>query len=240
MRHVVIQGASRGLGAALVDACLDRGDRVLATCRDPADLAGRVAAHPRLDGVRLDLTDEGSIREAAAHAGDTLGRVHLLINVAGVLHGPDFGPERKLEELDPEVMQRVFAVNAYGPALVAKHFWRLLKHEEPAVLANVSARVGSIGDNRKGGWYGYRAAKAALNQLLHTAAIELQRNRPDAFCVTLHPGTVATPLSAPFTGSGHNPVTAEFAAARLLGVIDNLRAADNGCMLDHTGQPLPW
>ena len=193
----------------------------------------------RADG--LDLADEASIAKVAHRVHQHNIPIRLVIVATGLLHDDEgLQPEKSWRQLDAARLARSFAVNATGPALVAKHFLPLLPREGKAVFAAISAKVGSIGDNRLGGWYGYRAAKAALNQLIHTAAIELQRNRPDAFCVTLHPGTVATPLSAPFTASGNDPVTAEFAAARLLGVIDNLRAADNGRMLDHTGQPLPW
>lgn len=224
----VVIGANGGIGRALVEALSD------------GNQFGAVLGFSRrADG--LDLADEASIAKVAHRVHQHNIPIRLVIVATGLLHDDEgLQPEKSWRQLDAARLARSFAVNATGPALVAKHFLPLLPREGKAVFAALSAKVGSIGDNRLGGWYGYRAAKAALNQLLHTAAIELQRTRPDAFCVTLHPGTVATPLSAPFTASGHDPVTAEFAAARLLGVIDNLRAADNGCMLDHTGQPLPW
>ncbi len=223
----VVIGAGGGIGSALADALAEA----------PA-FAKVVRVSRRTDG--FELTDEASVASAARAVTALDLPIRLVFVATGLLHDGDLQPEKSWRQLDAARLARSFAVNATGPALVAKHFLPLLPREGKAVFAVLSAKVGSIGDNRLGGWYGYRAAKAALNQLLHTAAIELQRNRPDAFCVTLHPGTVATPLSAPFTGSGHDPVTAEFAAARLLGVIDNLRASDNGRMLDHTGQPLPW
>ncbi|WP_375599410.1 SDR family NAD(P)-dependent oxidoreductase [Devosia sp. Naph2] len=224
----VVIGANGGIGRALVEALSD------------GNQFGAVLGFSRrADG--LDLTDEASIAKVAHRVHQHNIPIRLVIVATGLLHDDEgLQPEKSWRQLDAARLARSFAVNATGPALVAKHFLPLLPREGKAVFAALSAKVGSIGDNRLGGWYGYRAAKAALHQLIHTAAIELQRNRPDAFCVTLHPGTVATPLSAPFTASGHDPVTAEFAAARLLGVIDNLRAADNGRMLDHTGQPLPW
>ena len=223
----VVIGASGGIGSALF--------RPLA--RSPR--FGQVVGLSRHTGS-IDITDEQSIAEAAVNVRAIDMPVRLVIVATGLLHDDQLQPEKTWRQLDADRLARSFAINATGPALVAKHFLPLLPREGKSVFAAISAKVGSIGDNHLGGWYGYRAAKAALNQLIHTAAIELQRTRPDAVCVTLHPGTVATPLSAPFTASGHDPVTAEFAAARLLGVIDNLRAADNGRMLDHTGQPLPW
>lgn len=223
----VVIGASGGLGSALFRP-LARSSRF-----------GQVVGLSRSAG-NIDLTNEQSIATAAAAIKAIDMPLRLVLVATGLLHDDQLQPEKSWRHLDADRMARSFAVNATGPALVAKHFLPLFPREGKAVFAALSAKVGSIGDNHLGGWYGYRAAKAALNQLIHTAAIELQRTRPDAFCVTLHPGTVATPLSAPFTASGHDPVTAEFAAARLLGVIDNLRAADNGRMLDHTGQPLPW
>lgn len=223
----VVIGASGGLGSALFRP-LARSSRF-----------GQVVGLSRSAG-NIDLTNEQSIATAAAAIKAIDMPLRLVLVATGLLHDDQLQPEKSWRHLDTDRMARSFAVNAIGPALVAKHFLPLFPREGKAVFAALSAKVGSIGDNHLGGWYGYRATKAALNQLIHTAAIELQRARPDAFCVTLHPGTVATPLSAPFTASGHDPVTAEFAAARLLGVIDNLRAADNGRMLDHTGQPLPW
>lgn len=223
----VVIGASGGIGSALF--------RPLA--RSPR--FGQVVGLSRRTGS-IDITNEQSVAEAAANIRAINMPVRLVIVATGLLHDGELQPEKSWRHLNADRLARSFAINATGPALVAKHFLSLFPREGKAVFAAISAKVGSIGDNHLGGWYGYRAAKAALNQLIRTAAIELQRTRPDAFCVTLHPGTVATPLSAPFTSSGHGPVTAEFAAARLLGVIDNLRAADNGHMLDHTGQPLPW
>ncbi len=135
---------------------------------------------------------------------------------------------------------RLFAVNAIGPALLMKHFLPLLAPQGKAVFATLSAKVGSIGDNRLGGWYGYRASKAALNQLVRTAAVELGRRRPQALCVALHPGTVATRLTAPHA-TGHLEVRAPAAAARcLLGVLQGLRKEHNGAFLDYRGEALPW
>lgn len=186
------------------------------------------------------MTDERTIASAAAGLVGA-SPVGLAIVATGVLHGPGLVPEKSWRALDAEALALVFAVNAIGPALLAKHLLPLLPRTGRAVFAALSARVGSIGDNRLGGWYGYRASKAGLNQLLRTLAIELARSRPDAICLGLHPGTVATGLSEPFR-SGVAPdrlFTPEDAATRLLAVMADARPADSGCVLDWAGSPVP-
>lgn len=223
----VVIGAGGGIGMALQQA-LSR-----------SSIFGRAMGFSRrADG--LDLTDEPSIAEAAARVEATGLPVRLAVVATGLLHQGDMQPEKSLRQLDPDHLARSFAINATGPILIAKHFLPLLPREGKAVFAAISAKVGSIGDNQLGGWYGYRAAKAALNQLMHTAAIEMRRTRPEAICVALHPGTVATPLSSPFRSSGHDPVDPAFAAERMLNVISGLGARDSGLFFDHTGVPLPW
>lgn len=223
----VVVGASGGLGRALVEGieASAQFDRVLALSR-------------RETG--LELTDETSIAAAAAAAREIALPVRLVIVATGLLHDGEMAPEKSLRQLDGAALARSYAVNAIGPALVAKHFLPLLPRQGKAAFVAVSAKVGSIGDNHLGGWYGYRAAKAALNQLTHTAAIELRRTHPEAVCVTVHPGTVETALSAPFRAPGHAAAAPAEAAQRLLGVIDAMRPIDSGLMLDHTGLPLPW
>ena len=223
----VVIGASGGIGQALQQALMQSGQ------------FGQVLGFSR-SGDGFDLSREDTIAAAAVAAGATGLALRLVIVATGLLHDGDMQPEKSLRQLDADRLARSFAINATGPALVAKHFLPLMPREGKAVFAALSAKVGSIGDNRLGGWYGYRAAKAALNQLIHTAAIELARTRPDAICVTLHPGTVATALSAPFRSSGHEPLDRAVAAERLLGVIDGLHPGDTGLMIDHSGLPLPW
>ena len=223
----VVLGASGGIGNALEAALRQSGafETVLGLSRSA-------------DG--FDLGDEASIARAAQAAAAHDTPIRLVLVATGLLHDERQQPEKSWRQLDADNLARSFAINASGPALVAKHFLPLLPRQGKAVFAAISAKVGSIGDNQLGGWYAYRAAKAALNQLIHTAAIELARTRPDALCLTLHPGTVATSLSAPFSGTGHEPVPAPDAAERLLGVIDRAGPADTGKLLDHTGLPLPW
>lgn len=247
-RIAMVQGASRGIGLALVETLLEADDveRVVATCRDPARSKGLAALRAR-HGDRLvceplDVADEDSIRAAALRIGEQAPRLHWLFNCAGVLHEGPLRPEKRLEDLDPARLARVFAVNAFGPLLVAKHFLALLAHPQRAVLANLSARVGSIEDNRRGGWYAYRASKAAQNMFTRTLAIETRRRAPNLICVALHPGTVATGLSAPYR-AGIDPdcvFPPRKAAEQLWRVVSSLTPDDAGRFLDWASKPIPW
>ncbi len=239
-----VQGASRGLGLEITRQLLARDPtlRVFASCRAPADaasLSGLQAAHPgRLDLVQLDVTDESSIERAAARFSETSSRAHLVLNVAGVLHGPGFGPEKKLGHVEPDALRTVFEINAFGPLLVAKHFHRFLRHGERSVFASLSARVGSISDNRLGGWYAYRASKAAQNMFTKTLAIELGRIAPNAIAVGLHPGTVDTDLSKPFQRNvpDETLLTPTESASSLLRVLDGLTPEQSGRVFDFRGE----
>lgn len=243
--NVLIQGASRGIGLALTNEFILRGaSHVIATHRGPAPRLDtlRKQSGGALELMRLDLTDEASIAEAATQVTARVGHLDLLINVAGLLHGEGFGPERRIEEIDSEALARSFAVNATGPALVAKHFHALLTHGSRSVFASMSARVGSISDNRLGGWYAYRASKAAQNMLTKTLSIELARRAPNLICVALHPGTVDTELSKPFQRNVPPGKLFEVgrAATQLASVVDALTIADTGCFFDWKGDPIPW
>ncbi len=165
----------------------------------------------------------------------------LAIVASGMLHGPGVSPEKALKAVDPIAMAQLFAVNTIGPALVAKHVVPLLPRTGRSVFAALSARVGSISDNRLGGWYGYRASKAALNQILRTLAIEAARTRPEAIIAGLHPGTVRTGLSNPFRPDADSPdtVAPAEAAANLLTVLNALTVADSGGIFAWDGQPVP-
>jgi len=221
----VVIGAGGGVGAALAEALRATGWSVVALGR------GSVPA--------IDLLDERTIEASAAHV-SALGVPALVIDATGFLHGAGFMPERSWRDLDGAHMAHAFAVNAIGPALLMKHFLPLLPRRGRGVFATLSARVGSIGDNRLGGWYAYRASKAALNQFVRTAAVELQRRAPEAVCVALHPGTVATTLSAPFARAGLDVRTPAVAAAELLAVINGLTARDSGGFFDHRGAVVAW
>jgi len=221
MKRVLVIGASGGIGAALCSALGAQGAEVTPLSR-------------RHHG--LDLADEASI---AATLGALEGPYDGVIVATGALEANGRPPEKTLRALTPEALAFQFALNAAGPALVLKHALRLMDRGERAVFAALSARVGSIGDNRLGGWYAYRAAKAALNQLIHTAAIEVARSHPKAICVALHPGTVRTDLTARYAG-GHPTVAADEAAQNLLGVIAGLTPAQSGGFYDWAGKPVPW
>lgn len=199
----------------------------------------RVIGLGRRSEPRLDLTDETSIAVALDSA-MTKGNIRLVIHAAGVLQDPSMTPEKSLAAIDPAAMARAFAVNATGPALVLKHITRHLPRTGRFVFVALSARVGSIGDNRLGGWYAYRASKAALNQLVRTASIELTRRNKDSLCIALHPGTVATGLSAPFRSEGPGVQDPDTAAGKLLAVLDALPAAATGGFFDAEGRSVPW
>ena len=223
----MVIGSSGGIGAAMTTALQADGrfDKVIGMSRS--------AAPP------LDLTREETIAAAAAFAA-VHGEVRLVFNAAGVLSADGASAERSWRELDPVAMALAFQINAIGPALLLKHFLPLLPRGGKAVFATLSARVGSISDNALGGWYSYRASKAALNQLVRTAAVELARRAPEAVCLALHPGAVDTALSRPFRKSGLKLRSPEDAAARLLAVIDGAGASQSGLLLDSDGMTIPW
>lgn len=223
--HALVTGASGTLGAAFVDAL-----RASPRCASVQGLH-------RHSSPRLDFGDENSVAEAARQlaAGP---RLHLIINAAGVLHTQDFMPEKRLADLSMAQMQATFEANTFGPALLLRHFVPLMDSER-AVLAMLSAKVGSIGDNRLGGWYSYRASKAALNMMVKTAAIEVARNRKGSVLVALHPGTVSSPLSRPFRGETIGR-PAHDAAADMLRVLDALTPEQSGSFRSYNAEQLPW
>ena len=224
----VVVGAFGGIGSALVDQLAD------------STAFAAVIGLGRSSSPTLDLESEQTIAEAARHLADMGAEPRLVIDATGFLHGDGFTPEKSLRQLDPAHMAKAFAVNAIGPALLMKHFLPLLPRQGKSVFATLSAKVGSIGDNQLGGWHSYRASKAALNQLVRCAAIELARRQGEAICVALHPGTVDTGLSAPFGKSGLDVQTPSASAGGLISVIDGLLPKDSGGFYDYRGQPLPW
>ena len=221
--RALVIGASGSIGQAFVQALL----------ADPR--CASVQAVSRGHPLDWDLCDEASLERLA----DRLeGPWHLVVDATGALSVDAAGPEKRLQDLQAGRLQRSLQINAVGPALLLRHLSPQLARGERVIWAKLSARVGSIEDNHKGGWYGYRAAKAALNQLLQTAAIELARQRPLAVVAALQPGTVRSALSRPFVGDeAMDPV---LSAQRLLQVIDRLPAQRRAHFVDHAGQSIPW
>ena len=228
--RALVIGASGGIGAAFV-AALQADPR----CTEVTGLH-------RQSQPPIDYRQEASVGDAAAALAAQGQRFHLILVATGVLHsdgqGSHFQPEKRLAELSLPTLEAVFRINTFGPALVLRHFSPLLDRQR-SVLAVLSAKVGSIEDNRLGGWYAYRASKAALNMLLKTAAIELRRTHPGTVLAALHPGTVRSGLSRPFKGDqiGQEPA---LACAGMLGALDSLPPDDSGCFVSYNGLRLPW
>ena len=228
----VVVGAGGGIGAAIVEQLQALGSHA------------QVLGLSRHTDIRLDYEDEASLASAALAVGrlcEAEGlELRLLVVATGFLHGRQGGPERGWQHLDAAYLNHVFLVNAVGPALLVKHFFPLFPKQGRCVAGFLSARVGSIGDNALGGWYGYRASKAALNQLVRTASIELTRRNRESVCLALHPGTVATPLSQPYAKTGLQVRQAHEAASDLLAVLDRTTPAETGNLLDYHGLVLPF
>lgn len=237
--RVAVIGAGGGIGAAVVHALAD----------DPAveevhaySRAGDIPPGPKLRSGQIDILREESIAAAATGIGGE--PLHLVFVASGLLHdgARSLSPEKSWTALDASALAALFAVNATGPALVAKHFLPRLAKGRKTAFAAISARVGSISDNGLGGWYGYRASKAALNQLIKTLSIELARKNPSALCVGLHPGTVATPLSAPFQKGvpEEKLFTPDYSARAMLTVLNRLDRDDSGTLFAWDGKPIPF
>lgn len=220
-RRALVIGASGGIGAAVSNALLVRGWDVVSLSRSNDD---------------FDVTDPDAVAEGL---GRLKGVFDLVFVAVGVLAAEGGAPEKSLSAIEADQMRQVFAVNTIGPALILRHAADLLPRERRGVIAMLSARVGSIGDNKIGGWYSYRASKAALNQIVHGAAIELARTHKQSICVALHPGTVETPFTAKYAGR-HKTVPADEAAANLLAVIDGLTPDQTGGFYDYAGKEIVW
>lgn len=229
--HVAVIGAHGGIGAALVEAVTGLDQVAIVSTFARSFSQQHHTENPKLNAGILDLLDPASISAAAASLDSPLD---LVIVATGLLHEP----ERDIRQLDAAKLALNFAINATGPALVAQAFLPKLRTDRRTVFAALSARVGSIGDNRLGGWYAYRASKAALNQLVRTLAIEHGRKNPLGVCVGLHPGTVDTALSKPFQRgvTANKLFTPAYSAARLLEVIDRLTPADSGGLFAWDGE----
>lgn len=221
MGNALIIGSSGGIGSALTDTLTTRGVTVTGLSRSR-------------DG--LDVTDEASVEQTL---GALEGPFDLIFVATGALEINGAEPEKSLRHITAEAMIDQFKLNTVGPSLVLKHAMRLLPRKGRSVFAALSARVGSIGDNNLGGWYSYRTSKAALNQMLHGAAIELGRTHKDLICVALHPGTVETSFTEKYVAN-HPTVPAPDAAQNLLSVLDGLTPEQTGKFFDWQGKEVPW
>jgi NAD(P)-dependent dehydrogenase (short-subunit alcohol dehydrogenase family) len=252
MRHfgqpigqALVVGASRGIGLAFVEQLLaiDSVTHVYAACRQP-DAAHELQAlaGDRLTILPIDTTDETQVASAVATIKTKTDRLHCVINCVGVLHDDTMQPEKGLRQIDPDRLLKYFQVNSISAILLAKHLQPLFKHDELSLFATISAKVGSIGDNALGGWYGYRASKAALNMLMKTTAIEYKRACPNNIIALFHPGTTDTRLSEPF--QKNVPPEKLFTPAQtvgyLLDVIGGLTTQNSGEFFSWNGDRLPW
>lgn len=254
--QVLVVGASQGIGLGFVRHLLTHRSvaQVYAACRSPDTAAelkaistpplteSGAASPPRLLPIALDITAEDQIAAAVTSIQQHTDRLHLIVNCVGLLHDGALQPEKSLRQLDAETLMRYFQVNSIGAVLLAKHLQPLLSHAEPSILATISAKIGSIGDNHLGGWYGYRASKAALNMFMRTAAIEYRRKNPHTIVVTLHPGTTDTRLSKPFQ-RGVPPdklFSVDRTVTQLMAVLASLTPEDSGAFFSWDGSRLPW
>jgi len=230
--RIVVIGARGGIGAALSDALAES---------DQVQRLYRLSRNPTADGIAIDLNNEVSVQAAADQIAQE-GALDLVINATGMLHDEARGilPEKTWRHLNAQTMLDVYQDNCIGPAMAAKYFLPLMTKSRRSVFAALSARVGSIADNRVGGWHSYRAAKAALNMLIRNFALEMAYKSPEAIVVGLHPGTVATSLSAPFYSVvKHDIFSPDEAAQHLLKVIDGLTPKDSGQQWAWDGTPIP-
>ncbi len=242
----LVVGASQGIGLGFVRSLLadDRFHHVFATYRQSSTATELLALQdqPKLRYLALDATEEGEVAQLAAKLQAQATGLDLLVNCVGVLHQGDLQPEKSLRQIDADKLLQYFQTNSVPAILLAKHMQALLRQEGRTVFANLSAKIGSIEDNRLGGWYGYRASKAALNMLLKTTAIEYSRKNPHTIILALHPGTTDTRLSEPFQRNvpPGKLFSVERTVAQLLAIIDNATEADNGAFFSWDGSRLPW
>ena len=236
--NAVIIGASGGIGRAFTRALAEREGIGLVHA---LSRTGKSDALPSIRSGIIDIVDEGSISKAAAEV-KVSGAPDLVIVASGILSdGESLQPEKTYRHHSMEAFEQVFRINTFGPGLVAKHFLPIMPRKQRGVFAVLSARVGSISDNRMGGWHAYRASKAALNMLIRNYAIEQARRNDQFIAVSLHPGTVDTDLSKPFQSNVPDKqlFTAEQSASHLLNVIESLAPKDSGKAFDWAGKEIP-
>ena len=237
MDNALIIGASGDIGISMTQLLLEKGIHVIASVRDhhlnkPEYLHILKSEYKsQLILVSMDISAQESVEKAFSFISGHTNKLHLIINCTGLLHNnKGLQPEKRLEDINTDNLVQSFTVNSIGPLLIARYALPLLRHDDRSVLSNISARIGSISDNRAGGWYAYRAAKAAQNMITKTLAIELNRRSPNTICVGLHPGTVNTKLSKPFQRNLKlgQLTTAKQSVNYLYKVITKLEKKDSG------------
>jgi NAD(P)-dependent dehydrogenase (short-subunit alcohol dehydrogenase family) len=244
----LVTGASSGIGLALCELLLasSPGIAVVAVARSAATASTLDALQQRfgnrLHRIDADLTRPAAMATLADSVRTSVGTLDWVVHAAGMLHGERIAPEKSVRDVSHDALQQVFALNAFAPILLARALLPFLPKDRPGVFVAISARVGSIGDNQLGGWYAYRASKAAQNQFMRTLAIELRRTHPQMVCANLHPGTVDTPLSKPFQrGVAADKLFSPGRAARyLLDVITQLSPEQSGRFHAWDGSEIPW
>ena len=230
---VAIIGASGGIGSTISKQirALDRENTIIEIVRHKS----------RKNQFEMDMLDEHSVAKCAEEIRNKYGSLDVVLNTTGLLHTKNYSPERTFREINLDYLQEVFQVNTYIPFLVSKYFAPMLTKESASIIAFMSARLGSISDNKLGGWYSYRSSKTALNMLIKTLSIELSFSNKSAICVGLHPGTVDTQLSKPFTQKIKNKkvFTKEEAAEYLIKALNNIDHNDTGNIIDWRGEAVP-
>ena len=233
--NVIVVGSSGGIGKAFCDnlLALDNVKHVTGLSRSDTPIE-----HPKFVSKKIDITDEASIVSAT----ESLEDAHLIIISTGILHDESMMPEKNLANIDLDKLRHAFDINAIGPALLIKYLSKKMPAKEPSLIVVLSAKVGSISDNFLGGWYGYRASKAALNMIVRTAGIEIQRFHPTHSIVSVHPGTVTTKLSNPFTANypKEKLLAPEDSVAKLIAVIDGLGPENNGQFINWDGTRISY
>ncbi|GBF82913.1 SDR family NAD(P)-dependent oxidoreductase [Aphanothece sacrum] len=245
--NALIIGSSRGIGLGFVKALLQKPNiNIYATYRQrnlATELFSLKTEYPQqLHCRQLDITNEEQISNLSSYIHQKTSQLHLVINCVGILHEGSLQPEKSLRQISSENLLYYFKINSIGSVLLAKHLLPLFRHSNKSILAFLSAKLGSIGDNNLGGWYGYRASKAALNMLIRTVSIEYKRLCPQTIVVSLHPGTTDTNLSKPFQQNVPEDklFTVDLTVNQLLNVIDNLTGEDSGSFFSWDGSRLPW
>ena len=246
--NALVVGGSQGIGLGFVQKLLkyDNVARLYGTyrsCKSASSLIELESSYPdKLCCLEMDITQESTIAEAIKTITQEVDQLHLVIYCVGVLHEGDLQPEKSLRQINADNLVYYFQVNSIGAVLLAKHIMPLLRHKQGSIFANISAKVGSIGDNRLGGWYGYRASKAALNMFLKTISIEYSRRCPKTIVVALHPGTTDTRLSQPFQKNvpPEKLFPVELTVSQLLSVMEGLDISNSGQFFSWDGSNLPW